>query len=138
MSKINFDDQIKITIKALSGEKIAPIARQYNVSRQTIHTWRKLAYEAISFALSPKKVGPKPISEKEVFQRTISDLQRTIDSLRTPLATQEAKYTLGHFKCSECNNPVIWKNGFYTLKSGVLQQRFICSKCKIQLFPPIV
>lgn len=136
MSKLNLNDQIQITIKVLAGEKVAPIARNYKVSRQTIHTWRNIAYQAISQALSPKKVGPKPISETEKLKKTITELQRTIDSMRIPLPTKEARYTIGNFKCPKCNNPVIWKNGIYTLKSGGIQQRMICSKCKIRLYPP--
>lgn len=136
MSKLNLNDQIQITIKVLTGEKVAPIARHYRVSRQTIHTWCNIAYQAISQALSPKKSGPKPISEVKKLKKTIANLQKAIDSMRIPLATKETKYTIGNFKCPKCNNLVIWKNGTITLKSGETQQRFICSKCKIRLYPP--
>lgn len=136
MPKLRVEDQVRVAIRSLAGEKIAPLSREYNVSRQSIHTWRNMAHQALFNTFVPKKTGPKPQPEVEKIRRTVSNLQRTINSLRTPLLTKEARYTLGNFKCPKCNNPVVWKNGSYTLMSGEIVDRLICSQCKTRLYPP--
>lgn len=154
---ISIKEKISIVCEVLSGKPKRAVAREYKVSRPSVHTWTRKGLDALRVALQPEKRGPKfkressPLqgeAKKEVqkLKRVIKKKEKQIKNLQKKIALQK-KDTFRPQKCPNCGFKKIYKNGTYRIKTTTLLkklknqeevtvQQFFCIYCERPVHPP--
>jgi len=158
MAYPGYDAKTKFEIikRIWKGAKIAPLSREFGISRDSIHRWINEVEKETLKSLVPSTPGPKVDhlfrleEENEHLNSLIGELQDKIEALsqlsqitvssKAPSFLEERPS-----KCPECGGVHIWKNGAYQVtgertsrslrisEKGVVQ-RFRCSECGVKLY----
>ena len=158
MAYPGYDAKTKFEIikRIWKGAKIAPLSREFGISRDSIHRWINEVEKETLKSLIPSTPGPKvdPLfrleEENEHLNSLIGELQDKVEALshisqitvssKAPSLLEERPS-----KCPECGGVRIWKNGAYQVsgertsrslkisEKGTVQ-RFRCSECGVKLY----
>jgi len=138
--KINLDLKLEI-LKKYWGKstKVATLARQYKVSRDSIYSWAREAEQALINFFQAKRPGPaldelkKLRLENQLLKQKPSDLSDEYERLSQYSQLRPAKSrTAGEIRpntCPHCGHDKVWRNGYYQTSRGPVQ-RFICASCR--------
>ncbi len=158
MAYPGYDAKTKFEIikRIWKGAKVAPLSREFGISRDSIHRWINEVEKETLKSLVPSTPGPKvdrlfrSRQKNEELSSLVRKLQDKVEALshisqitvssKTPSLLEERPS-----KCPECGGVHIWKNGAYQVtgertsrslrisEKGTVQ-RFRCSECGVKLY----
>ncbi len=156
MPYLIYDARTKFEIvkRVWRGEKVAPLSREYKISRDSIHRWINGVMESALKSLTPSTPGPKVDAlrrlenENEELRSLLQSLQGKLDELSHISHLTVSSRPLPEVRpsqCPECKGSHIVKNGTYMVKGertsrslitkeeGLIQ-RFCCRDCGANLY----
>jgi len=158
MAYPGYDAKTKLEIikRIWKGAKVAPLSREFGISRDSIHRWINEVEKETLKSLIPSTPGPKidPLlrlketnDELSSLVRKLQDKVEALSQLSQITVSSKAPSLLEErpSKCPECGGVRIWKNGAYQVtgertsrslrisEKGTVQ-RFRCSECGVKLY----
>ena len=158
MAYPGYDAKTKFEIIKLiwKGAKVAPLSREFGISRDSIHRWINEVEKETLKSLIPSTPGPKidPLlrlrqknEELSFLVRKLQDKVEALSHIFQITVSSKAPSLLEErpSKCPECGGVRIWKNGAYQVteertsrslkisEKGIVQ-RFRCSECGVKLY----
>jgi len=158
MAYPGYDAKTKFEIikRIWKGAKVAPLSREFGISRDSIHRWINEVEKETLKSLVPSTPGPKvnPLlrlkeknEELSFLVRKLQDKVEALSHISQITVSSKAPSLLEErpSKCPECGGIRIWKNGAYQVtgertsrslrisEKGTVQ-RFRCSECGVKLY----
>lgn len=158
MAYPGYDAKTKFEIikRIWKGAKVAPLSREFGISRDSIHRWINEVEKETLKSLIPSTPGPKvdPLlrlkeknEELSFLVRKLQDKVEALSQLSQITVSTKAPSLLEErpTKCPGCGASRIWKNGAYRVtgertsrslrisEKGTVQ-RFRCSECGVKLY----
>lgn len=152
--EIDLATKLEVVKEYWRRQKVAPVARHYRVSRDSVYEWINMAEVGISEALRSEKDISKPTNlvrrleeENKALRDELQEVQETnivlsqTSHLKVSLKSGEHEIRPG--QCLKCKSEQIWKNGKYEvtdrkrkdiIKGTDLVQRFICKRCGTRIY----
>jgi len=136
--EVSLDTKIAVVKDYFSGMKVTDIARKYNVSRDSVYTWKDNALAAIKQALKAynsneaNRLKSELEKLKNKYQRLSEEYEQLSQESQISVSTDPDNETRPT-QCPECSGNHIVKNGSYEVKEGI-NQRFRCETCNKEVY----
>lgn len=130
----NAETKFEIVKRVYRGEKVAPLSREYGISRDSIHRWINEVTESVLGFLSPSTPDPKVdilrrlSQENKELRSLVQILQDKLNTLSHTSHLTVSSQPLPEVRpsqCPECKGSHIVKNGTYMVKGERISRSLI-------------
>lgn len=136
--EVSLDTKIDVIKDFLAGMKVAHIARKYDVSRDSVYTWKNIALDSMENALQTyqtdevDQLKSKLAKLEDEYQKLSEEYEELSQQTQLTVSTTPSQ-EVRPSQCPDCASENIIKNGSYETKAGV-KQRFRCKDCNKRIF----
>ncbi len=136
--EVSLATKMDVVKDCFSGEKVTHIAQKYNVSRESVYTWKDAALEAMENALQSYQTNQANLLKnklknmEEKYQKLSDDYKRLTQKTQLSVSSTQSN-EIRPTRCPDCSGNHIIKNGSYETQKGI-NQRFRCRDCNKRIF----